>query len=78
MTLYFGELPVGTAFEFFGKRYRKEGLALASGDHNWGYVFQNETVVTVAQEPKERLPWKPNLIRWSSWLGPAPSPKFGK
>lgn len=72
MTLYFGELPVGTDFEFFGKRYRKIALSMTKGEDGLGHVFMGEALVMVEHEPSVRLPWKPDPIYWADRLSPAP------
>ena len=69
---HFGELPIGTGFEYFEKRYRKVALSMATGEDGCSNVFMGETPVTVEGELAERLGWKPDPVYWADRLAPAP------
>ena len=60
MKLHFGELPIGTVFTFFVKRYRKTALSMTEDENRMGSIMPGENVVEVEGELKERLPWKPD------------------
>jgi hypothetical protein len=60
MKLHFGELPIGTWFTFFGKRYRKTAPSMTMEENGPGSIFMAEAVVEVEGELKELLPWKPD------------------
>jgi hypothetical protein len=72
MRLHFGELPIGTWFTFFGKRYRKTAPSMTMEENGPGGIFMGEAVVEVEGELKERLPWKPDEFHWTHWMCPAP------
>ena len=72
MKYFFGELPLGTEFEFFGVKYRKLGLSMAEDANRDGHVFMGEASVDVEGEWTERLPWKPDPVYWADRLSPAP------
>ena len=75
MNLCFAELPLGTEFEFFGRKYRKIAPSMSEfvADRT-GFVFRDETPVDVQTEipPAGRLPWKPDPVHWADRLTPAP------
>jgi hypothetical protein len=77
MSLFFGEVPVGTAFAFRGGQYLKIALGMAAGEDRCANIFMGETVVEVEGELKERLPWKPDEVYWADRLSPAPGQKDG-
>ena len=65
---FFGQLPIGTAFEFRGKHYRKLALSMTTDDTGCGNIFLAETVVIVESELTNLLPWKPDPIPWTARL----------
>ena len=75
MKYAFGQVPIGTEFEFFGKRYRKVALSMAEDERRWGHVFHAEGMEEVEGELKELLPWKPDEVYWADHLEPAPGQK---
>ena len=71
MNYYFGELPIGTVFEYFGRRFRKEALSVSQElqpeGRRWAHVMMGETIVTVEGELAERLPFDPNRVTVPDW-----------
>ncbi len=45
MTIPFSRIPVGSNFEFRGRRYRKLALSMACDEERIGNVFHDETEV---------------------------------
>jgi hypothetical protein len=65
LNYHFGELAIGTVFEFRGRQYRKLALSMTRDDTGCGNIFLAETVVTVEREITAPLPWKPNASHWT-------------
>ncbi|HSU53588.1 MAG TPA: hypothetical protein VLT36_05985 [Candidatus Dormibacteraeota bacterium] len=75
MNLCFAELPLGTKFEFFGRKYRKIAPSMSEiGPERTGFVFRDETPVMVETEipGAARLLWKPDPVHWADRLSAAP------
>ena len=73
MTTTFYQLPIGAIFEFRGRRFRKEALAMASDDDRCGNIFQEEAEVLWDRRPGEELrPPRPPEPPWWSHMSPAP------
>jgi hypothetical protein len=73
MTTTFYQLPVGAIFEFRGRRFRKEALAMASDEDRCGNIFQEEAEVLWDRRPGEELrPPRPPEPPWWSHMSPAP------
>jgi len=45
MKMLFCELPIGSRFEFRGRRYEKLALSLACDEERCGNIFQDQTEV---------------------------------
>ena len=74
-TLSFGQLPLGTAFEFDGNHYRKLAPGMAADDARCSNIFSGATLVLAEGEVPNTLPWKPDAIYWADRLCPAPGQK---
>ena len=55
MTTTFYQLPIGARFEFRGRRYFKQALAIACDEDRWGNNFQDEAEVVWERRPGEEL-----------------------
>lgn len=71
LNYHFGELPIGTAFEFRGRHYRKLALSMTTDDTGCGNIFMAEAVVIVDRELTNPLPWKPDPVPWTDRLWPS-------
>jgi hypothetical protein len=73
MKTTFYQLPIGARFEFRGRRYRKEALAMACDEDRCGNIFQEEAEVIWDRRPGEELkPPRPPEPPWWSYMSPAP------
>ena len=75
MTTTFYQLPIGARFEFRGRRYLKQALAMACDEDRCGNIFQEEAEVVWERRPGEELrPPRPPEPPWTTHLRPAPGP----
>lgn len=73
MRTTFYQLPIGARFEFRGRRYRKEALAMACDEDRCGNIFQETAEVLWDRQPGEELkPPRPPEPPWWSYMSPAP------
>ena len=79
MRTTFYQLPIGARFEFRGRRYRKEALAMACDEDRCGNIFQEEAEVIWEPRPGEELrPPRPPEPPWWSYMSPAPGQRREK